>query len=325
MKASETRSNPTPESDSGSPPTSTFYLLPSILLHGLRLAARQLASSLLPGTHASRQPGMAREFSQYRAYQPGDDPRHIDWKLYARSDRYFLRESEIETAISVRIILDATASMQHADSTGPAAGVSKFDFARVIAAALASLAQTQGDPAELHAVAGGRVVSVQGGRNRQPFERIVYTLERLKPSGRWPTESKTLQKALSQGASNGVSANRRGIIFVITDLHEQEDEIRAGLAALRSGGSELVLLHLLGGDETNFPFTGAVRFEDWETGDFVETDADTARVAWLGAQQERIAAWERAWPESHFEYVPVRLDEPLDRTLRGYLLRRMKR
>ena len=86
---------------------------------GLTLAARGLVAGLLPGLHASRQPGMAREFAQYRAYQPGDEPRHIDWKLYARSDRYFVRESEIETAINVRLILDATASMRHADAANP--------------------------------------------------------------------------------------------------------------------------------------------------------------------------------------------------------------
>ena len=86
---------------------------------GLTLAARRLAAGVLPGLHASRQAGLAREFSQYRAYQPGDDPRHVDWKLFARSDRYYVRESEVETALTVRVLLDATASMRHADTTGP--------------------------------------------------------------------------------------------------------------------------------------------------------------------------------------------------------------
>src|SRR5262249_13913419 len=85
----------------------------------LELLARPLVAGVLPGMHASRQPGLAREFSQYRAYQPGDDPRHLDWKLYARSDRYFLRESEIETVVTIRILLDATESMQQADTAGP--------------------------------------------------------------------------------------------------------------------------------------------------------------------------------------------------------------
>ena len=140
---------------------------------GLSLAARHLASGLLAGSHASRRVGLAREFSQYRAYQPGDDPRHIDWKLYARSDRYFVRESDVETAVTVRVILDATASMQHVDTTGPAAGRRKFDFARLLAAALAYLAQAQGDQVGLHVVADEQVISVPPGQQRQPFERIV--------------------------------------------------------------------------------------------------------------------------------------------------------
>ena len=89
---------------------------------GLSLAARHLAAGLLPGLHTSRRTGLAREFSQYRPYQPGDDPRHVDWKLFARSDRYFVRESEVETALVVRVVLDATASMRQTDTTGPGVG-----------------------------------------------------------------------------------------------------------------------------------------------------------------------------------------------------------
>lgn len=303
---------------------SAFRLLPSTFSAGLRLVARQLASGVLPGAHASRQPGMAREFSQYRAYQPGDDPRHIDWKLYARSDRYFLRESEIETAITVRILIDATASMRHTDTTGPGAGLSKFDFARAIAAALALLAQTQGDVIELYAVTDGRVASTEQGRHRQTFERIVHTLEQLKPTGCWPVEQRALQKALARGTRPSAGTSSRALIIVITDLHERKEEIRDGLAGLRSEGNELLLLHLLGSDELDFPFSGPVRFQDWETGEVVETDAKSARNAWLRGQEQRIDEWKRAWPDRRFEYVPVRLNEPLDRALRAYLLRRMK-
>src|SRR4051812_22770 len=84
---------------------------------GLTLTARRLVAGAIAGLHASRRPGIAREFSQYRAYQAGDEPRHIDWKLFARSDRYFLRESEIDTRVAITLVLDATASMQHRDIT----------------------------------------------------------------------------------------------------------------------------------------------------------------------------------------------------------------
>jgi uncharacterized protein (DUF58 family) len=291
---------------------------------GLTLAARQLVSGVLPGLHASRRPGVAREFSQFRAYQPGDEPRHIDWKLFARSDRHYVRESEVETAVTVRLILDATASMRHADSAGPGEGVRKFDVARLLAAALAFLAQAQGDQPALHAVIDGRIVSAPSGGHRQPLERIVRTLAALEPAGRWPVDDRALSLAVAAGTRPGLGAAMvREIVVVLTDGHEHGREIRAALAPLRTRGHELVLFHLLGRDEIDFPFRGPVRFEDWETGETFETDAGAARAAWLEGQARQLAVWRRDWEgDGRFEYAQFRLDEPPERALRAYLKKR---
>ena len=291
---------------------------------GLTLAARRLAAGVLPGLHASRQAGLAREFSQYRPYQPGDDPRHVDWKLFARSDRYFVRESEIETAITVRVLLDATASMRHVDTTGPSVGLRKFDAARMLAAALALMAQAQGDLVGLHAVVDEKVVSVPPGQHRQPFERVVRTLERIEPAGRWPQDGRALASALAAGPRVAAgSGESREIVVVLSDLHEQAEEIRMALAPLRARRHELLLFHLAGRDEVDFPFHGPVRFEDWETGAAVETDADGVRAAWVEGQERRVREWRRAWEGGgRFDYAHFRLDEPLDRALRANLLRR---
>lgn len=290
---------------------------------GLSLAARQLAAGLLPGVHASRRVGLAREFSQYRAYQPGDEPRHIDWKLFARSDRYFVRESDVETAVTVRVILDATASMRAADTTGPGTGTRKFDAARLLAATLLYLAQSQGDQIGLHAVADGKVISVPPGQQRQPWERVVRTLERLEPAGRWPADPRAFHAALASGSRPAADRHTREIVVVLTDTHEHGEEIRASLAPLRSRRHELLLVHLVGRDEIDFPFHGPTRFEDLETGEIFETDADAARAAFLEAQATHLQAWTRAWSGSgRFQSVRFRLDEPLDQALRAYLLQR---
>jgi uncharacterized protein (DUF58 family) len=286
---------------------------------GLTLAARQLVAGVLPGLHASRRVGAAREFSQFRAYQPGDEPRHIDWKLYARSDRHYVRESEVETAVTVRLILDATASMRHSDSAGPGEGRRKFDAARLLTAALAYLAQAQGDRPWLHIVADGRVTSVATGGQRQPLERIIHALEGLEPAGRWPP----IQERAWAAAAGAAAA--REIVVLLTDGHEQGSEMRAALAPFRARGSELVLFHLRGRDEIEFPFHGTVRFEDWETGETFETSADAARAVWLEQQEKHLAAWRREWMGMRrFEYVEFRLDEPPARALRAYLRQRQR-
>jgi uncharacterized protein (DUF58 family) len=291
---------------------------------GLTLAARQLVAGVLHGLHASRQPGVAREFSQFRAYQPGDEPRHIDWKLFARSDRHYVRESEIDTAVTVRLILDATASMRHADTTGPGEGLRKFDVARLLAVALAFLAQAQGDRASLHAIVDGRIVSVPPGGQRQPLERIIRTLETLEPAGRWPVDGRALSSAIAAGTPQGLGlAMAREIVVVLTDGHEHDREIRGSVGPLRTRGHELVLFHLVGRDEIDFPFRGPVRFEDWETGETFETDAGAARAAWLEGQARLVSEWRRDWKgDGRFEYARFRLDEPPDRALRAYLRQR---
>lgn len=294
---------------------------------GLRLAAMQIVAGVLPGMQTSRQPGLSQEFSQYRAYMPGDEPQQIDWKLFARSDRYYIRESEIETAVTLRIILDATASMQHADSTGAGAGVRKFDVARVLAAAFANLAQRQGDPVGLHVVSAGGVTSIKPGHRRQPFERIVHALENLRAEGRWPADPRHLSSALAARSASipAPAGTVRELAIVLTDGFEHGAEIRQALAALRTSRVEVLFLHLLGRDEIDFPFSGPVRFEDWETGEVFETDASAARAAWQENLQGSLAEWRASWDAKRFDYVQIRMDEPLDRALRTYLLRRMKR
>lgn len=291
----------------------------------LELVARKLVAGVLPGMHASRQPGFAREFSQYRPYQPGDDPRHLDWKLYARSDRYFLRESEIETTVTIRLLLDATESMQQADTSGPGAGLRKFDLARMVAAAFAWIAESQSDPIGLHAITNGGVVSIPPGQHRQPFERIVSALARLEPAGIWPVDPRSISGAFAAGArAIGGADSTREITIVLTDGHEHADEIRTALVPLRSRRHEILLLHFVGRDEFEFPFHGPVRFEEWETGVIVETDADAARDAFLADQESHVREWRRAFEGERFHYLTLRTDEPLDRALRGYLLQRRR-
>ena len=291
----------------------------------LTLAARRLVAGAVAGLHPSLHPGRSREFSQYRAYQPGDEPRHIDWKLFARSDRFFLRESEVDTRLAVALVLDATASMQHRG--GRRDDPRKFDRARLLAAALARVAETQGDSIALHAVSNGDVSSVSTAGHRQPFRQVVHHLAALEPQGRWPTDPRRLAHALGRtqalSGSTGPAATRQ-LTVLLTDGHEHDGEIRAALSPLRARRHEVLFLHFIARDERDFPYQGPVRLEEWETGRTLETDASAVRQQVLDAQEASRQAWLSAWGDSRFDYFPILSDQPLDRCLHALLRRRTR-
>jgi len=291
----------------------------------LTLAARRLVAGAVAGLHLSLHPGRSRDFSQYRAYQPGDEPRHIDWKLFARSDRFFLREGEVETRLAVALVLDATASMQHRGSRRD--DPRKFDRARSLAAALALVAETQGDSIVLHVISNGDVSSLSTAGRRQPFRQVVHQLAALEPQGRWPTESRRLAHALGRTQANSGStgpAATRQLTVLLTDGHEHDGEIRAALAPLRARQQEVLFLHFIARDERDFPYQGPVLLEEWETGRTLETDASAVRPQVLAAEEASRRAWFRAWGDSRFDYLPVLSDQPLERSLHTLLRRRMR-
>ncbi len=276
---------------------------------GLALTARQLVQGVLAGLHPSRQPGLAREFSQYRAYQPGDEPRHIDWKLYARSDRYYVRESEIETSVAIRLVLDGTESMRETDATGRR---SKFEAARILAAALAFIAQGQGDPVGLHVISSAHPLALPPTAHRRPFDRVVHALESVVPGGHWPARLPL------------ITAAKRELVVVLTDGHERRGEIRAALAPLHAREHEVLFLHFLTREEIEFSHRGPVRFVEWETGATLETDGEAAHDAYLAAHERHLRAWRKAWGRDRFQYQAVVIDDPLEQALRSLLLQRAR-
>lgn len=291
----------------------------------LTLAARRLVAGAVAGLHPSLHPGRSREFSQYRAYQPGDEPRDIDWKLFARSDRFFLRESDVGRRVDIALVLDATTSMQHRGVPGDCP--TKFDRARALAAAFALVAEMQGDNTALHVVANGDVSSVSTAGRRQPFQQIVHRLVALDPHGRWPAEPSRLVHAMGRthahtGSTAG--AGTRQITVILTDGHEHDGEIRAALRALRVRRQEVLFLHFVARDEREFPHQGPVMLEEWETGRTLETDAAAVRPQLREAEEASRRAWFDAWGEARFDYLAVLDDQPLERCLHTLLRGRMR-
>ncbi len=279
------------------------------LLRDLELAARQIVEGSMLGRHRSRRAGAGLEFSQYRSYQPGDDLRRVDWKLYARSDRHFVREAESETSVVVRLVLDATGSMAHEED-----GVAKFDYARFLAAALALLAHRQGDALGLSILRAGRVEVIRPRRDGPQLHRVLHALERATPAGRWPTWER-VERAVALDPLPGIT-------LVIGDLREREREVEAAVRHLTGARHEVTLFEIVGRQEREFGYRGVVTVEDLETFERLDLDAGLVReaaVTSLAAERSRLRG---RLEHRGAAVVTCPLDQPFEGPLRAYLTRR---
>ncbi len=247
-------------------------LIPPALLaelKSLRLASRRAAAGGSVGAHASRWRGSGLEFAQYRAYEPGDEPRRIDWRLYARSDRLFVRESERDSNLDVWLLLDASASMLGADLARP--GLTKFDAARSLLACIASIALRQGDRVGLVIVATPALQWVPPAVGMRQLDRMLLALSRATPAGSTPDEAqlRPLWQRIAQQA----------MVVLASDFF---DPPLVELATRLAGAQrEVLALEVLGADERDFPFHGGHRFVDPESGAELARDAHSARRDYL--------------------------------------------
>ena len=286
-------------------------LSPELLyaLHNLPLAAKQAAEGFLHGQHQSRRHGVGLEFSQYRPYQPGDDLRRLDWRLAARSDRYYLRESEVDTSLTVHLLLDATASMNHRDDNN----LRKLDYARLLLAALAYIATQQGDAVGLTILHPAGLHHLPPRADARQLARLYHALETAEATGTFP----------DAGTLAPLTARRqRALTVCVSDLYEQDSEIEGLLTRLRATSGEVLLLHLLARNELAFTFRGAVTFEDLETGQRLQLDADQQRTTW----QLQLQAWLETTAQQArrhgFDYHQLDCSDPLDRAMREFMRRR---
>lgn len=286
-------------------------LSPELLfaLRNLPLAARQAAEGFLNGAHASRRHGAGMEFSQYRPYQPGDDLRRLDWRLAARSDRYYLRESEVDTSLVVNLVLDASASMNHRDDNG----LSKLDYARLLLAALAYLAQKQGDAVGLTILSPKGLQHYPARADTRQLPRLYHALETAEATGTFP-DTATLAPLTAR--------RQRALTVCVSDLYEEHGEIHHLLARLRATSGDVLLLHLVAGNELNFSHKGPVTLRDLETGQTIQLDADQQRASY----QQQLRQWLRdtaqAARRQGLDYHQLSTAEPLDAAMREFLKRR---
>jgi uncharacterized protein (DUF58 family) len=286
---------------------------PKVLMaiKSLALAAKTTIEGVLNGINKSTIKGPGMEFSQYRSYQPGDDLRSLDWKMFARSDRYYIRESEIETNIAIRLVVDASASMNHSDGD-----FKKIDYARYLAASLAYLGNLQGDAVGLNILFENEILSLPAKQDFQHLSRLFHQLEQIVPGGRF-----TNDEYYKQFYSN---TQRRELIVLVTDLYQDADEIFKLLDALNTLKHEVVVFHLMARNELELNFKGYASFEDLETGATIEIDQNGARKAYLSNLERYLDRSKLRALDKRIFYRMLCTDEPLEKAIRDFLNQRKK-
>ena len=289
----------------------TRFIQPQVLtrIANLELLARAVVEGFVAGLHKSPYKGASVDFMEYRPYLPGDDPRHIDWKLYARSNRYYIKEYEAETNTTLHLLVDVSQSMGYASSAGP----TKLTYSSYLAAALAYLMVQQRDAVGLTLFDDDLAGRLPPRSSKAHLHALLTFLEQAELGAQTAIGAPLHRLAEQQ--------TERGIVVLISDLLDDPDAIADGLKHFRHGGNEVIVFHVLDPQEVAFELGDTVELEDMETGEKMLVDPQ-ARTLY----QKRLAAYraalEKACGALGADYTLVTTDQPLDFALMEYLMAR---
>lgn len=286
-----------------------------IRLKNLQLTGKLVSEELMLGIHASKRSGIGVEFEQYRHYEPGDDPKRIDWKLFARTNKHLIRESSTESDRQVRFVLDLSGSMNYAEN-----GVSRLQYAQILLASLAYLGYVQNDQMSLYTLQTGSVQTVvaagASSSGKQAFQKILVGLEKTVAGGTWsPVDHHSMKFPEFQ------SRNTEQFIFV-TDLLQAGEEWLNFIKSLASPRREIVVFQILGDQEMDFNLKGFYRFKDLETGREIELDAESVREKFMESSGSYLKKLKEDLQIPYVHLVQARLSDPLGMVLKSFLTKR---
>ena len=280
-------------------------------LSTMELRARLVVEGFVTGLHRSPYKGFSVEFAEHRQYMPGDPLKHIDWKVYGKTDRFYVKQYEEETNLRGHVLLDASASMAYASD-----GLSKLEYGRYLAAALIYLMLKQQDSA-------GLLVFDEGVREfippRSSATQLHLLLSELDRAG--PSSATDIGLVLNDLARR---IKRRGLVILISDLLDDPSDVLPGLKHFRHRKHEVIVFHVLDPREVDFAFNMDATFRDMETGEVMTTEPFSIRGDYVGAVEEWQATLRRECAESRIDYVPVLTSTPYDRALFSYLEKRRR-
>ncbi len=280
-------------------------------LRNLNLVARSVVEGFVSGLHRSPYHGFSVEFADHRKYTPGDNIRDLDWRAWAKSDRFYIKRYEEETNVNAHLLLDVSASM-----TFRSRGLSKLEYACFLAASLAYLMVRQQDSVGLVVFADGIEKRLPPHSSTLHLNELLRTLETVEPVA--DTDIAATFHQLAE------MIKRRGLIVILSDLLDEEREVLRALRHFRHRRHEVIIFHILDPAERRFPYSRLTDFIDLETGSRLQVDPRFVRQDYLKQIEAFINTYRKGATESNIEYVLADTATPYDRLLLAYLARRSK-
>lgn len=277
----------------------------------LDLRARHIVEGFLSGTHRSPYFGQSVEFAEHREYTPGDDLRHIDWKVWAKQDRYYVKRYEEETNLRSTLLVDVSGSMRYGSGA-----MTKYEYACTLAVSLAYLLLRQQDAVGCIAFDESARTVVPLRTKRNHLQSLIAALDVSEPK-----QKTDIQRILRQVAE---SYPRRGVVMLFSDLLTHRPSLFKGLQLLRQRGHDVMVFHVLDDDELDFPFNGPTRFEGLEVAEHITCNPRALREGYLTALGAFLEEVRRGCTRHMIDYTLVRTSDPLDAALAAFLSYRLR-
>jgi uncharacterized protein (DUF58 family) len=275
-------------------------------LSNLQLRARHVVEGLMSGVHRSRSRGFSVDFEEHRAYTPGDELRHVDWKAYGKFDRYLVKQYEDETNLYAHLVVDASASMDFGDGV-----LSKWAYAATLSSAMAHLLLGQSDSVGLVVSHETEDTLVPSKSIRKHLLTLLAGLQAASPDGGTGIARSML--ALAE------RLKRRGLIVVVSDLLDDPEAVEKALKLLCLKGNDVIVFHILDSVELEFPFEGLARMDDVETDRNITVECEVVKRPYLGLLEEFLEETRERCADLGVDYHLVSTAEPLDRGLIRFL------
>ncbi|MGB7346619.1 MAG: DUF58 domain-containing protein [Pirellulaceae bacterium] len=279
----------------------------------LDLRARMVVRGFLQGLHTSPLQGFSVQFSEHRRYNRGDDPKLIDWLVYAKTDKYYVKRFEAETNLTGYLVMDLSKSMGFTESQT----MTKFEYSTCLAASLTYLMNMQQDPVGLITFDEKMRARLPARSRRGHLGDVMAQLSTLKPEG-----TTDLPQCITQVAS---MLKHNSLVMLFSDLLSDPAEVITALARLRHGGHDVIVFHVMDAAEVEFPYDGPVQFEDAETGETISVDATGFRDEYLQQLEEFREQYRTGCSNLRIDYVPLDTSMPFDKALTEYLIQRQSR